>query len=103
MNKLIFLYITNNSVEGAKKIAMHLLKKRMIGCANIFPIFSMYWWEEKIEDGNEVVLIVKTTSDRFEKVRDEVARIHPADIPCILKIDVESNEKYLRWIESELK
>ncbi|MEW5805688.1 MAG: divalent cation tolerance protein CutA [Patescibacteria group bacterium] len=63
----------------------------------------MYWWEGKIEDGNEVVLIVKTTSDRFEKVRDEIARIHPFDTPCILKIDVDPNEKYLRWIESELK
>ncbi|MEW5805687.1 MAG: divalent cation tolerance protein CutA [Patescibacteria group bacterium] len=38
MNKLIFLYITNDSVDGAKKIARHLLEKRMIGCANIFPI-----------------------------------------------------------------
>lgn len=103
MNKLIFLYITHDSVDGAKKIARHLLEKRMIGCANIFPINALYWWEGKIEDGNEVVLIVKTTSDRFEKVRDEIALIHPFDTPCILKLDVDPNEKYLRWMEGEMR
>ena len=103
MSTLAFLYVTNESVEAAKKIARHLLEKRMIGCANIFPIDTMYWWEDKIEDGNEVVLIVKTTQDRVEKVRNEIARIHPFDTPCIIKIDVDPNEKYLQWIESELQ
>lgn len=102
MNKLALLYITNDSVAEAKEIAKHLLEKRMIGCANIFPITALYWWEGKIKDGDEVVLIVKTTSDRVEEVRGEIARIHPFDAPCILKIDVDPNEKYLRWIESEL-
>jgi len=75
----------------------------MIGCANIFPVNAMYWWEGKIEDGNEVVLIVKTTQERVEKVRKEIAKIHPFDTPCIIKIDVNPNEKYLHWIKSELR
>lgn len=103
MHKLSLLYITHDSVDGAKKIARHLLEKRMIGCANIFPITAMYWWEGKIEDGYEVVLIVKTASDRVEQVREEIARIHPFDTPCILKFDVEPNDKYLQWILSELQ
>lgn len=103
MSKLSLLYVTHDSVDGAKKIARHLLEKRMIGCANIFPITAMYWWEGKIEDGHEVVLIVKTTSERVEQVREEISRIHPFDTPCILKIDTEPNEKYLQWIMSELQ
>lgn len=96
MTKLSLLYITHDSVDVAKKIARHLLEKRMIGCANIFPITAMYWWEGKIEDGREVVLIVKTTSDRVEQVREEIIKIHPFDTPCILKIDADPNEKYLQ-------
>lgn len=103
MNKMVFLYITNDSVEAAKEIAKHLLEKRMIGCANIFPINALYWWEGKIEDGNEVVLIAKTTRERAEEVRAEIARIHPFETPCIIKLEADPNEKYLRWIKSELR
>ena len=103
MNKLAFIYITNENLDEAKKIARHLLDKRMIGCANIFPITSMYWWKDKIVDGDEFVLIAKTTQNNVEKVRNEVEKIHPFDTPCIIKIDVDPNEKYLKWIESELR
>ena len=103
MNKLAFIYITNENLDEAKKIARHLLDKRMIGCANIFPITSMYWWKDKIVDGDEFVLIAKTTQNNVEKIRNEVAKIHPFDTPCIIKIDVDPNEKYLKWIESELR
>ncbi|PIY80916.1 MAG: divalent-cation tolerance protein CutA [Candidatus Pacebacteria bacterium CG_4_10_14_0_8_um_filter_42_14] len=103
MSKLAFIYITNENLDEAKKIARHLLDKRMIGCANIFPITSMYWWKDKIVDGDEFVLIAKTTQNNVEKIRNEVAKIHPFDTPCIIKIDVDPNEKYLKWIESELR
>jgi len=102
-SKMAFLYITHETAEKAKVIARHLLEKRMIGCANIFPVNAMYWWEGKIEDGSEVVLICKTTQVKVEEVRAEIDRIHPFDTPCIIKIDVDPNEKYLRWIESELQ
>ena len=63
----------------------------------------MYWWKDKIVDGDEFVLIAKTTQNNVEKVRNEVEKIHPFDTPCIIKIDVDPNEKYLKWIESELR
>jgi periplasmic divalent cation tolerance protein len=47
MGELAFFYITNPSKEEAKRIAKHLLDKRIIACANIFPIESMYWWDGK--------------------------------------------------------
>ena len=102
MTKMILLYITNESVEAAKKIARHLLEKQMIGCANIFPIESMYWWDGKIADDKEVVLIVKTTLEKELIVRTEIEKIHPFDTPCIIKIDVEPNAKYFDWIKSVL-
>lgn len=99
---MVFLYVTNESVEEAKKIARHLLKKRMIGCANIFPVNAMYWWEGNIADETEVVLIAKTTKEKCQIVIDEITKIHPFDTPCIIKLDVDPNEKYLQWILSEL-
>lgn len=99
----IFVYITNPTKEEARKIARHLLEKKIIACANIFPIDSLYWWENKIADENEFVLIIKTKEENFEKVKNEVENIHSYTIPCIVKIPVSSNEKYYDWLKKEVK
>jgi len=102
MNNFIFVYITNPSEKEAKKIARHLLAKKLIACANIFPIKSMYQWKGKLADEKEFVLIAKTSSKNFEKVKKEVEKIHPYEIPCIARIPVSSNEKYFNWLKNQL-
>ncbi|RLG70152.1 MAG: divalent-cation tolerance protein CutA [Candidatus Iainarchaeum archaeon] len=98
---LIFVYITNPSKEDAIKIAKHLLEKRLIACANIMPISSLYWWEGKIAEENEFLLIGKTTAEKFEQVKEAVKQIHPYRIPCIAKIDVEANKEFEAWLKKE--
>jgi periplasmic divalent cation tolerance protein len=100
--RTIFIYITNPTKEVAKKIARYLLKKRLIACANIFSIDSLYWWEGKICSGKEFVLIAKTFEKNFEKVKEEVEKIHPYSVPCVTKIFVKPNKKYLNWLAKEL-
>jgi len=99
----IFIYITNPTKEEARKIAKHLLKKKLIACGNIFPINSLYWWEGEIADENEFVLIAKTIEANFEKVKREVEKIHSYTCPCVIRILVSSNEKYLDWLRSEVE
>ncbi|HID43773.1 MAG TPA: divalent-cation tolerance protein CutA, partial [Archaeoglobaceae archaeon] len=61
----IFAYITASSIDEAKKIGRELLEKKIAACINIFPITSMYWWEGKIEESPEFVMIVKTKTEKF--------------------------------------
>jgi len=104
MNDFIFIYITNPNKEEAKKIAKHLIEKKLIACANIYDnITSIYFWEGKIADENECVLIAKTLDKNFEKVKTEVEKIHTYKIPCIVKIPVSSNQKYFEWIKEEVE
>ena len=99
----IFIYITNPTKKEARKIAKHLLEKKLIACANIFPISSLYWWKGRITDEKEFVLIAKTKKTNFEKVKNEVERIHSYTIPCIVKIPVSSNKKYYKWLNEVTK
>lgn len=99
----IFVYVTNPNKKEAKKIAFHLLKKRLIACANIFPINSSFLWKGKIENINEVVLIVKTRKENFNKIKNEINKIHSYKTPCIIKFNVESNEDYEKWLKEEIK
>lgn len=101
MSGFVFIYITNPSEQKAKEIAKHLIGKKLIACGNIFPINSLYKWKGKLEDEKEFVLLAKTIEKNFEKVKQEIEKIHPYDVPCIVKIPVNSNEKYFEWVKKE--
>lgn len=99
----ILIYVTHENMNNAQKIASHLLQKKLIACSNFFPIKSSFWWKGKIENSDEVVSLLKTRSGNWEKVKSEIKRIHPYEIPCIMKIDVEANMDYESWINNETK
>lgn len=95
-------YITCRDKKEAEKISLHLLGKRLIACANIFPIRSLYWWKGKIAKENETAIIAKTNNKNFKKLVDEVRKLHSYSIPCILRIDAAANKDYEAWAKKEL-
>ncbi len=97
------MYITNHAEKEARRIARRLLKKRLIACANIFPIQSLCLWAKKIAKEKEFVLIAKTTNSCFEGVKNEVEKEHSYSIPCTVRVPVSSNKKYFEWLESEVE
>jgi periplasmic divalent cation tolerance protein len=95
--------IVNDNSATLKNISMLLLNKRLIACANIFPIKSLYWWKGKIVDDRENVIIAKTTESKIDKVENEVKKIHSYTIPCILKIKATANKEYQKWADKEIR
>ncbi len=103
MYDFVLIYITNPSKDEATRIAEHLLNMRLIACANIFKINSLYWWQDEIVNEDEYVLIGKTTKENYEGVKEEVRKIHSYSVTCVIKIPVSSNESYFNWVRREIK
>ena len=101
---LILVYVTNPSLAVARRIAKLLLKKTLIACANLFqtPIYSMYTSKGKLTQGQEWVTILKTASSRFEAVKKEIEKIHPYEVPCILKIPASANKAFEKWVKESV-
>ena len=51
-------------------------------------------WTRKIQEVDESIAFLKTRRGNWEKVRDEIKKIHPYKVPCITKIEAEANEDY---------
>ena len=104
-NKKIIVYITASSEDEGVKIAKHLVENRRAACCNIVPkIRSIYRWEGKLCDDEEVLLIVKTMRSSFEKLKEEVKKIHSYSVPEIIGVRIKDGlEEYLDWIESEVE
>ena len=94
-------YITCKDEKEAKKISMHLLKKRLIACANIFPVKSTYWWKNKIVHDKENVIIAKINNKSFKNVENEIKKIHSYKIPCIIKINSQANKEFEKWVDGQ--
>jgi periplasmic divalent cation tolerance protein len=96
------IYITAPSIAEAEKISKILIDTRLAACTNIFPIKSMYLWENEMKDEKEVVLIAKTLHPNYELIKEEVKKIHSYKIPCVLMIKAEVNKEYYDWIKSQV-
>jgi periplasmic divalent cation tolerance protein len=101
--KMILTYITCKNKKEAEKIANHLLKNKLIACANIFPVNSLYRWKGKLQKDKEFVLIAKNIKTKAKQVENAVKKIHSYDIPCIIQKEVTANKEYVRWIQDEIK
>jgi periplasmic divalent cation tolerance protein len=92
--------VTFSSEEEAGKIINALLKKKLIKCANTFPIKSQYSWKEKIENSQEIASMLKLKKSNWRATENMIKKLHSYETPCVMKLDVEANPEYERWIKS---
>jgi periplasmic divalent cation tolerance protein len=96
------VYVTAADEGEAKNLAMALLRKHLVACANIFPMDSLYWWKGKIENEGEAALIMKTQEKHKERIISEIKSIHSYEVPCIEFLEIShGNPDYVKWIEEE--
>jgi periplasmic divalent cation tolerance protein len=101
---VILAYIPCGSEEEAEKIAVELVGKKLIACANIIQSRSIYEWDNKLEKTNEWLILAKTTKGRFVQVRERVKELHSYELPCIIGLPVEyGNKDYIDWVEKLLR
>jgi periplasmic divalent cation tolerance protein len=79
-------YITAPS-EVATSLARTLLTERLAACVNRVPCRSTYRWDGEIVEDEEVILLAKTTDERYPKLVEHVERGHPYDVPCIERFE----------------
>ena len=101
--KLCWVYMTAGSFEEAKSIGQILVGQNLAACVNLLEnITSIYNWEDKMEESQEVIMIAKTRKTLMPKLIEIVNSIHSYDCPCILELPVQSgNPDFLSWIESQ--
>ena len=101
--KFCWVYMTAGSVEEAKSIGQILVRQNLAACVNLLEnMTSIYKWEEKLEESQEVIMIAKTRKTLMPKLIEIVNSIHSYDCPCILELPVQSgNPDFLSWIKSQ--
>jgi len=93
---------TADSMELAHKIASTLVEAGEAACVNIIPgIRSIYRWGGKVCDEGEFLMVIKTSEERFEAVRNTIRRLHSYQLPEVIALTISAGDpNYLDWLAS---
>ena len=101
---VIVALVTAPSSDKAAELARALVEEGLAACGNILPgVRSIYRWEGKVSDDQEVLLVLKSTKDRFAALKERVVALHPYDVPEVLSLDVADGQAaYLDWVRQSV-
>ena len=105
MAKARVVLVTAPNEKEARTIARKVVKKRLAACVNIVPgLTSIYRWEGKIEQDEEVLMLIKTTKKRLVKLEKTVKKLHSYEVPEFVVLKIESgSDDYLKWLRKSVK
>jgi periplasmic divalent cation tolerance protein len=101
---MIVIMATLHKKEMAQKIGKGLLSKRLIACYNLSSIESAYWWKGELLEENEALVIMKTTTDKFDEIEKYFLKHSGYEIPELIALQPEQvNKSYVNWVRQEVK
>lgn len=98
-------FCTAQDETSARELAQALLAARLVACVNLLPqVQSMFWWQGQVESAAETLMIMKTTRDRVDELKQFITEHHGYDTPELLLLPVSDGlERYLSWVQKETR
>lgn len=98
------VFCTCPDFETAKTLAEKIVASKLAACLNIVPgLTSLFNWGGKMETAEEVLLILKTTSEAYTRLEATLLENHPYDCPEIIGISIQHGYRgYLKWIKENV-
>jgi periplasmic divalent cation tolerance protein len=99
---LVHVETTVDSESAARRIVGLVLAQRLAACAQIATVRSQYWWEGRIEDAAEFLVMFKTSQERRRELLDTIESEHPYELPYIAATSLKDvPAAYRRWLVGE--
>jgi periplasmic divalent cation tolerance protein len=103
----MFYIVLTTAKDGAEAehISERLIDERLAACVNVLPaVSSTYRWKGRVEHAGEVLLLIKTSNEKLDRLMVRVKELHSYEIPEILALPIErGSPEYLKWLEDSLR
>jgi periplasmic divalent cation tolerance protein len=101
----VVIFITCANRNEADKIANELVAQKLVACVNIVDkVNSIFWWQDKVDSANEVLLIAKSKKSLMEKIIRQVKSQHSYQVPEVIALPIISgNKEYINWINESVR
>ncbi|MDV5167652.1 divalent-cation tolerance protein CutA [Photobacterium rosenbergii] len=104
MSKKCVVMTTFADEKVGKAIIHSLIEKRLAACIQVQAIESYYHWEGKVNNDQEKLAIIKTTTELYQQVEADILANHDYETPEIIQLPITAGyNDYLQWIENVCK
>jgi periplasmic divalent cation tolerance protein len=103
-NQLLMVVTSLPNMEEAKALARHLVEEKLAACVQFMGgMQSIYHWEGKVCEEQEVLLSAKTTQSKWTEISRFIQEKHSYDLPEILAFSPEQySRQYGEWVQAEV-
>ena len=103
MSDAIVVLCTCPDNTSARQLAQTLLSEKLAACVNLIPqVTSLYYWQGKMEESQEVQLVIKSRRTLFGVLQQRIQTLHPYEVPEILAMPVlNGSPAYLQWLQEQ--
>ena len=104
-SRAILVLTTCANAEEAQALAAELVDHRLAACVNtINGIASTYRWQGKVEQGQESLLVIKTTEERLAELEQVIHERSSYELPEVLAIKVQAGSaQFLEWLATSVR
>ena len=93
---------TESSRTNALRMAKLLIQNKLAACVSIKQIFSIYKWDDDIEETKEYEITIKSKPELKDDLIDFLQKITTYDIPQILYKKYHAEMKYYDWLNKTI-
>lgn len=102
--KTAIFYLTCANEWEAEEISDVLLSKKLVVCIKKTKVKSNFLFKGKVDEADEVLLIMDSIEEKFSAIEKEVRKIHSYDTFVLMATPIIKSSKGVReWIKEELK
>jgi len=105
MTDEIIVLITTANKNDAEAISFALVNEHLAACVNIIPaIRSLFFWEGKVQDEQEILLVIKSRLHLLDHLIARVKDLHSYTVPEILALPIiGGSPEYLSWLRTSTR
>lgn len=100
MTEHFLVWVSWPDQATAQGAAKSLLSQQLAACISILPnVISHYTWENELCEENEVLMLIKTSANRYSELEASITALHPYEVPEIIASGIQQGySPYLKWI-----
>lgn len=97
---MLIVLTTTSNIASAEILAQKIVNAKLAACVQILPqMRSIYFWQGKVQNEPEHMLVIKTIPERFNDLREFIVANHSYDTPEVTAIETDKvSSRYNSWL-----
>ena len=100
--EVLIMITTESSNANALRMAKLLIQNKLAACVSIKQIFSIYNWNNDIEENKEFEITIKSKIEFKDYLIEFLNKNSTYDVPQIIYKNYHAETKYYDWLNKTI-